>query len=166
MARFTREAQMLASMNHPNIDAIYGVEELAFIMALMETETLHSLLLVETALNYARQILEQLEYACERGIIHRDLKLANIKVTPEGRVKVLDFGTGESHVPRAGGEQSRILAHLDYACDDGRRDHEAPRLRWRRSSPNYLNEIVLCFLLLKSISRRASQRWKTARKAG
>ena len=96
MARFTREAQVLASMNHPNIEAIYGVEELAFIMELIETETLHSLLLVETALNYARQILEQLEYACERGIIHRDLKPANMKVTSEGRVKVLDFGLAKA----------------------------------------------------------------------
>jgi serine/threonine-protein kinase len=92
MARFEREAQVLASLNHPNIAAIYGVEDRALIMELVEGETLHGPLPVDTALNYARQIAEALEYAHERGIIHRDLKPANIKVNREGRVKVLDFG--------------------------------------------------------------------------
>jgi serine/threonine-protein kinase len=92
MARFTREAQVLASLNHPNIAAIYGVEERALVMELVEGETLRQGLPTETALNYARQIAEALEYAHERGVVHRDLKPANIKVTPEGRVKVLDFG--------------------------------------------------------------------------
>jgi serine/threonine protein kinase len=96
MARFEREAQVLASMNHPNIAAIYGVEERALIMELVEGETLHGTLPVETALNYAHQIAEALEYAHERGIVHRDLKPANIKVTPEGRVKVLDFGLAKA----------------------------------------------------------------------
>src|SRR5690349_9174983 len=96
MARFTREAQVLASLNHPNIAAIYGVEERALIMELVEGETLNGPLPVETALNYARQIAEALEYAHERGIVHRDLKPANIKVTPEGRVKVLDFGLAKA----------------------------------------------------------------------
>src|SRR5215813_11963433 len=89
MARFTREAQVLASLNHPNIAAIYGVEERALIMELIEGETLPVGLPLKTALNFAHQISEALEYAHERGIIHRDLKPANIKVTPEGRVKVL-----------------------------------------------------------------------------
>jgi Tol biopolymer transport system component/predicted Ser/Thr protein kinase len=96
LARFTREAQVLASLNHPNIAAIYGVEERALVMELVEGETLPCGLPVETALNYARQIAEALEYAHERGIIHRDLKPANIKVTPEGRVKVLDFGLAKA----------------------------------------------------------------------
>src|SRR5213080_3006492 len=92
MVRFTREAQVLASLNHPNIAAIYGVEERALIMELVEGETLAGPLPVETALDYARQIAEALEAAHEKGIIHRDLKPANVKVTPEGVVKVLDFG--------------------------------------------------------------------------
>jgi serine/threonine-protein kinase len=96
MARFEREAQVLASLNHPNIAAIYGVDERALIMELVEGETLHGPLPVETALNYARQIAEALEYAHERGIVHRDLKPANIKVTREGRVKVLDFGLAKA----------------------------------------------------------------------
>src|SRR5262245_47474755 len=96
MARFEREAQVLASLNHPNIAAIYGVEERALIMELVEGETLHGPLPVETALDYARQIADALEYAHERGIVHRDLKPANIKVTPEGRVKVLDFGLAKA----------------------------------------------------------------------
>jgi Tol biopolymer transport system component len=96
MARFTREAQVLASLNHPNIAAIYGVEDRALIMELVEGDTLPTGLPIETALNYARQIAEALEYAHERGIIHRDLKPANIKVTPEGRIKVLDFGLAKA----------------------------------------------------------------------
>jgi serine/threonine-protein kinase len=104
MARFEREAQVLASLNHPNIAAIYGVEERALLMELVEGETLHGPMPLETALNYARQIAEALEYAHERGIVHRDLKPANIKVTPEGRVKVLDFGLAKamSSQPAAG----------------------------------------------------------------
>src|SRR6516164_872837 len=96
MARFTREAQVLAQLNHPNIAAIYGVEERALVMELVEGETLPTGLPPKTALNYARQIAEALEYAHERGIIHRDLKPANIKVTGEGRTKVLDFGLAKA----------------------------------------------------------------------
>jgi serine/threonine-protein kinase len=96
MARFQREAQVLASLNHPNIAAIYGVEERALVMELVEGETLHGSLPVETVFDYAKQIAEALEYAHERGVIHRDFKPANVKVTPEGRVKVLDFGLAKA----------------------------------------------------------------------
>jgi serine/threonine-protein kinase len=92
MARFEREAQVLASLNHPNIAAIYGVEERALVMELVEGEQLHGPLSLETALNCARQIAEALEAAHEKGITHRDLKPGNIMVTPQGVVKVLDFG--------------------------------------------------------------------------
>src|SRR5580698_5134786 len=95
MARFEREARMLASLNHPNIAAIYGVEGPALVMELVEGETLGRPLPVDTALKHARQIAEALEYAHERGVIHRDLKPANIKVTPEGVVKLLDFRSEE-----------------------------------------------------------------------
>jgi Tol biopolymer transport system component len=99
--RFTREAQVLASMNHPNIAAIYGVEERALVMELVEGSTLAERIAIgpippDEALTIARQIAEALEYAHERGIIHRDLKPANIKITPEGRVKVLDFGLAKA----------------------------------------------------------------------
>jgi serine/threonine protein kinase len=96
MARFQREAEVLASLNHPNIAQIYGVAESdkarALVMELVVGETLQGPLPFETALNYAKQIAEALEAAHEKGIIHRDLKPANIMVTPAGVVKVLDFG--------------------------------------------------------------------------
>src|ERR1051326_6066673 len=101
MARFTREAQVLASLNHPNIAAIYGVEERAIVMELVEGPTLAGPISVEAALPIARQIAEALEYAHEKGVIHRDLKPANIKVTPEGRVKVLDFGLAKAFSPES-----------------------------------------------------------------
>ena len=92
MARFNREAKVLASLNHPNIAQIYGIEERALVMELVSGNTLQRPLPLETALNYATQIAEALEAAHEKGIVHRDLKPANIVVTPEGVVKLLDFG--------------------------------------------------------------------------
>jgi serine/threonine-protein kinase len=92
MARFTREARVLASLNHPNIAQIYAVEDRALVMELVEGEPLKGPLPLDTALDYARQIADALEAAHEKGITHRDLKPANIMVTPQGTVKVLDFG--------------------------------------------------------------------------
>jgi Tol biopolymer transport system component len=92
LARFEREAKVLASLNHPNIAQIYGIEDRALVMELVPGESLKGPLPLETALNYARQIADALEAAHEKGIIHRDLKPANIMITPAGVVKVLDFG--------------------------------------------------------------------------
>ncbi len=109
MARFRREAQVLASLNHPHIGAIYGFEDSggvhALVMELVEGPTLAERIALDAipldeALQIAREIAEALEAAHERGIIHRDLKPANIKVTSDGNVKVLDFGlakASESH---------------------------------------------------------------------
>jgi serine/threonine-protein kinase len=101
MARFEREAQVLASLNHPSIAAIYGVEDRALVLELVEGPTLaerieQGAIPLEEALPVARQIAEALEYAHEHGVVHRDLKPANIKITPEGRVKVLDFGLAKA----------------------------------------------------------------------
>jgi eukaryotic-like serine/threonine-protein kinase len=101
LARFQREAEVLASLNHPNIAGIYGLERsdgtTALVMELVEGPTLadriaRGRLPVDEALPVAKQIAEALEAAHEQGIIHRDLKPANIKVRPDGTVKVLDFG--------------------------------------------------------------------------
>jgi serine/threonine-protein kinase len=101
MSRFTREAQALASLNHPNIAAIYGVKERALVMKLVPGLTLAERIALgpippEDAVPMPTQIAEALEYAHKRGVVHRDLKPANNKVTPEGRVKVLDFGLAKA----------------------------------------------------------------------
>jgi serine/threonine-protein kinase len=96
MLRFQREAEVLASLNHPNIAHIYGVEERALVMELVEGESPKGPLSFEDAWQIAMQIADALEYAHERGVIHRDLKPANVKVTPDGVVKLLDFGLAKA----------------------------------------------------------------------
>jgi serine/threonine protein kinase len=106
VGRFQREAKLLASLNHPNIAAIHGLEESDgtnfLVLELVEGETLSDKLKrgpipVEESLKLALQISEALDAAHEKGIIHRDLKPANIKVTPDGKVKVLDFGLAKAY---------------------------------------------------------------------
>jgi serine/threonine protein kinase len=105
MARFSREAQVLASLNHPNIAHIYGLEDSggvrALVMELVEGTTLAERIAMgplplEESLSIAKQIAEALEFAHDRGIIHRDLKPANVKITPDGAAKVLDFGLAKA----------------------------------------------------------------------
>ena len=96
MARFQREAEVLASLNHPNIAHIYGVEDRALVMELVEGESPKGPMPFDEAWKLALQIADALEYAHERGVIHRDLKPANVKVTPDGVVKLLDFGLAKA----------------------------------------------------------------------
>jgi eukaryotic-like serine/threonine-protein kinase len=106
IARFQREAEVLASLNHSNIASIYDLQEANesrfLIMELVEGETLaerisRGPLLIEEALDIARQICEALEAAHEKGIVHRDLKPGNVKIVPDGKVKVLDFGLAKAY---------------------------------------------------------------------
>ena len=105
LARFSREAQVLASLNHPHIAGLYGLEDAgeikALVMELVEGEDLSQRIArgaipLDEALPIARQIAEALEAAHDHGIIHRDLKPANVKVRPDGTVKVLDFGLAKA----------------------------------------------------------------------
>jgi len=110
LTRFEREAKVLASLNHPNIATIYGVEESdggrALAMELVRGEILRGPLPLETALHYAKQIADALETAHDQGIVHRDLKPANIMITPDGVVKVLDFGLAAISQPNTAGSTS------------------------------------------------------------
>jgi Tol biopolymer transport system component len=132
LARFRREAQLLASLNHTNIGAIYGLEEAEgqpfLVLELVDGDDLATRLLsgplaVDEALLVARQIAEALEAAHDKGIVHRDLKPGNVKVRPDGHVKVLDFGlakayAGEATGPGASGElaDSPTRAHPGTAA--------------------------------------------------
>ena len=116
LARFQREAQLLASLNHPNIGAIYGLEESdgiqALALELIEGPTLADRIAegpvpIEEALPIAQQMADALEAAHEAGVIHRDLKPANIKLRPDGTVKVLDFGLAKALDPSAEGDPSQ-----------------------------------------------------------
>jgi Tol biopolymer transport system component/predicted Ser/Thr protein kinase len=105
--RFEREARAIAALNHPNICHLYDVGPNYLVMELVEGETLKGPLPLETALDYARQIADALEAAHEKGIIHRDLKPGNIKIKPDGTVKVLDFGLAKmGGTPTAPSEES------------------------------------------------------------
>jgi serine/threonine-protein kinase len=127
LARFEREARVLASLNHPNIATIHGVERSdeirALVMEVVEGETLAERIdkgpvPVEESLAIALQVADALEAAHDKGIIHRDLKPANIKLTPEGRVKVLDFGLAKV-VDRATGEPTAAATETIAATRPG-----------------------------------------------
>src|SRR5215467_12671517 len=96
LARLEREARVLASLNHPNIAAIYGVEERALVMELVEGDSPKGPMPFEDAWKIASQIADALEYAHDKGVVHRDLKPANVRVTLEGTVKLLDFGLAKA----------------------------------------------------------------------
>jgi len=123
MARFAREAQVLASLSHPNIAVIYGVEDGALVMELVDGPTLGARIAAgpipwEEAAEIAGQIAAALEAAHDKGVVHRDLKPANVKLTPDGRVKVLDFGLARAQAndPPAGEPSSpTMVAHGSMA---------------------------------------------------
>ena len=129
LSRFQREARMLASLNHPNIATIHGLEQADgvnyLVMELVPGETLAERLKtgpmkVEEALKVASQIAEALETVHKKGVIHRDLKPANVKVTPEGRVKVLDFGLAKASAVESAVDLSQAPTLTGLASEEGR----------------------------------------------
>src|SRR3984893_3741528 len=126
LSRFQREAKMLASLNHPNIATIHGLEQSNgtqyLVMELVAGETLaerikrEGAVPVEEVLTICKQIAEALEAAHEKGINHRDLKPANVKVTPEGKVKVLDFGLAKAFVGDAANDDPSNSPTLSLAA--------------------------------------------------
>src|SRR5579864_4057300 len=109
--RFEREARAVAALNHPNICSLFDVGPNFLVMELVEGEAPQGPLPLETALGYARQIAAALDEAHEKNVVHRDLKPGNIKIKPDGAVKVLDFGLAKVGVtPSASSENSPTIS--------------------------------------------------------
>jgi serine/threonine protein kinase len=159
LARFQREAEILASLNHSNIAHLYGIAEAdgvrALVMELVEGPTLAEklgatgatgALPIDEALTIAKQIAEALEAAHERGIVHRDLKPANVKVTPDGTVKVLDFLT-TTDVAFTAGQPEMLIRHvgIDAPYVRATPDHSRIVVRVRRDAEKDKGEIRLLF---------------------
>jgi serine/threonine-protein kinase len=137
LARLEREARVLASLNHPHIGILYGVEEsgghLALILELVEGDTLADRLArgpvpPQEALSWARQIADALDAAHEKGIVHRDLKPANVRITPQDVVKVLDFGLARTY--SAGSDHQRHIRTSAVVCGSGARDDWRQTASW------------------------------------
>jgi serine/threonine-protein kinase len=150
VSRFQREAEALAALNHQNIAAIYDLQQSGasrfLILELVEGETLADILKergalpIDEALHIANQICEALEAAHEKGIIHRDLKPANIKLTPHGKVKVLDFGLAKALENTPASKDLSNSPNLEYGSDECRCDSRHGGVHVARASQGLIRE--------------------------
>src|SRR5262249_13297240 len=142
-SRFQREAEVLASLNHPGIGAIYDLHKWNgtrfLVLELIEGETLaeriqRGRIPVDEALKIAHSICEALEAAHEKGVIHRDLKPGNVKIAPEGKVKVLDFGLAKAFDYSTGRRKPVQLSHVDHCGNAERSDSRHRSIHVARAS--------------------------------
>ncbi|MEO8677823.1 MAG: protein kinase [Vicinamibacterales bacterium] len=170
VARFEREAKSLAALNHPNIAQVYGFEERALVMELLEGETLRERLRagalpVRKAIDYAAQIARGLAAAHDRGIIHRDLKPENVFVSNDGHVKILDFGLARDVARPASGASETIAAprHTDPGTVMGTVGYMAPEQVREQALDGRADLFALGAVLYEMLTgRRAFQRDTTA----
>ena len=153
MARFHSARLKFWRLNHPNIAAIYGVEDRALIMELVEGESPKGGAWLSTRLGGLARIRSRREYAHDRGIVHRDLKPANVKITPDGTVKLLDFGLAKASRDKSekcSGCDRRELADIDYRRDGSRRDSRDRRLHESRAGPRETGRRACRYLGVRS----------------
>jgi serine/threonine protein kinase len=159
VARFQREAEILASLNHPNIGAIYDLQQIGdsqlLVLELVEGETLAERLSrgpihLEESLRIATQITDAFEAAHEKGIIHRDLKPANIKVTPAGNVKVLDFGIAKMRTTADASPATEITSNTPRR-DPGNRYVYVARTSQRSGSGSHIGYLGFWLRALRDV---------------
>ncbi len=166
LARFEREAKVLASLNHPNIGQIYGVEDRALVMELVPGQTLSARIAagpvpLEEALRIVAQIAEALAAAHEREVIHRDLKPANVMVTPDGRVKVLDFGLAKPFTDVSAQDDTLTAAMTQAGTVLGTPGYMSPEQTRGRAVDKRTDIWALGCVLFELLTRRSAFRGET-----
>ena len=161
--RFSREARSIAALNHSNVCHLYDVGPNYLVLEYVEGENLVGPMSFDEALPIVRQLIDGIEAAHEKNIIHRDLKTANIRITPEGVVKILDFGLAKAAEPESM-RRPRQLAHVHDGRDAGRRDPRHRRLHAARAGQGQGRRPAQRHLELRGRRLRAARRADAVRR--